>query len=72
MIGLLEDDVKKWKNFKKIRSKIDEKTIKIKVKDREEARKKGDFKLADTIRKELESSGIIIEDKDDKTIWKYK
>ena len=40
MIGLLEDDVKKWKNFKKIRSKIDEKTIKIKVKDREEARKK--------------------------------
>ena len=72
MIGLLEDDVKKWKNFKKIRSKIDEKTIKIKVKDREEARKKGDYKLADSIRKDLERNGVIIEDKGNSTIWKYK
>ena len=34
--------------------------------------KKGDYKLADSIRKDLESSGVIIEDKGDKTTWKYK
>jgi len=28
--------------------------------------------LADIIRKELEDSGVIIEDKQDKTTWKYK
>ena len=72
LIGLLEEDLSSWKKFKKIRSKIDEKTIQKKIEGRDQARKKGDFKLADTIRKELENSGIIIEDKDDKTIWKYK
>ena len=46
--------------------------IENKIKDRGQARKKGDFKLADNIRKELESSGVIIEDKGNKTIWKYK
>ena len=46
--------------------------IRGKIKDRNEARKKGDYKLADIIRKELEDSGVIIEDKQDKTTWKYK
>jgi len=72
LIGLLEEDLKTWKKFKKIKSKIDEKTIKSKIKDRENARKKGDYKLADGIRKDLESNGVIIEDKGDKTTWKYK
>ena len=72
LIGLLEEDLETWKKFKKTKSKIDEKTIKNKIKDRENARKKGDYKLADSIRKDLESSGVIIEDKDDKTTWKYK
>ena len=34
--------------------------------------KKGNYKLADTLRKELEDNGIIIEDKQNKTTWKYK
>ena len=72
LIGLLEEDLETWKHFKKTRSKIDEKTIKNKIKEREQARKKEDYKLADSIRKELESSGVIIEDKDNKTVWKYK
>ena len=72
LIGLLEEDLETWKKFKKIKSKIDEKTIKSKIKDRENARKKGDYKLADSIRKDLEGSGVIIEDKGDKTNWKYK
>ena len=71
-IGLLEEDKKTWENFKKFKAKIDENFITQKIKDRDEARKNGDYKLADTIRKELENSGVIIEDKQDKTTWKYK
>ena len=56
----------------KTKSKIDEKTIKNKIKDRENARKKGDYNLADNIRKDLENNDVIIEDKGDKTTWKYK
>ena len=72
LIGLLEEDLETWNKFKKARSKIDQKTIQSKIKDRDLARKKGDYKLADIIRKELESKGVIIEDKNNKTIWKYK
>ena len=72
LIGLLEEDIEIWNKFKKTRSKIDEKTIRNKINDRELARNKGDYKLADSIREELESSGVIIEDKDNKTTWKYK
>ena len=70
-IGLLEDK-KTWEEFKKSKSKVDENFIKQKINDRNDARLKGNYKLADTLRKELEDSGVIIEDKQDKTIWKYK
>ena len=72
LIGLLEEDKESWDNFKKSKAKIDEKFINKKIKDRNDARKKGDYKLADVIRKELEENVIIIEDKQNKTIWKYK
>ena len=72
LIGLLEEDLTIWKKFKKSKSKIDENTIKNKIKDRDKARKKGDYKLADNIRKELDTNGVIIEDRGDQTIWKYK
>ena len=68
----MEENLENWKNFKKNKSKIDEKTIKNKIKDRENARKKGDYKLADSIRNDLEDNGVIIEDKGDTTFWKYK
>ena len=72
LIGLLEEDKQSWENFKKSKVKIDETFINKKIKDRNAARKKGDYQLADVIRKELEDNGIIIEDKQDKTTWKYK
>ena len=34
--------------------------------------KKGNYKLADNLRKELEDNGVIIEDKQNKTTWKYR
>jgi Cysteinyl-tRNA synthetase len=70
-IGLLEDK-KSWEEFKKSKSKVDENFINKKIKDRNDARKKGNYELADTLRKELENKGVIIEDKQDKTTWKYE
>ena len=72
LIGLLEDDKKSWEDFKKSKAKVDQNFINQKIMDRNSARKKGNYKLADTIRKELEDNGVAIEDKQDKTIWKYK
>ena len=70
-IGLLENK-QSWQDFKKSKVKVDENFIKQKIRDRNEARKNGNYKLADVLRKELDDSGVIIEDKQDKTIWKYK
>ena len=72
LIGLLEEDKKTWESFKKSKAKVDESFINQKIKDRNAARKKGNYKLADTIRKELDDKGVVIEDKQDKTTWKYK
>ena len=71
-IGLLEEDKQLWENFKKSKVKVNENFINQKIKDRNEARKKGNYKLADILRKELEDKNVIIEDKQNKTTWKYK
>ena len=71
-IGLLDEDKHSWENFKKSKIKVDEIFINQKIKDRNEARKIGNYKLADTLRKELEDNGIIIEDMQKQTTWKYK
>jgi len=72
LIGLLEEDKQSWEDFKKSKAKVDESFINKKIKDRNIARERGDYKLADVIRGELEDSGVMIEDKQDKTTWKYK
>ena len=71
-IGLLSDTKKKWIEFKKSKSKISEKEILSKVKERNEARDNKNYKLADKIRNELLDKGVSIEDKDGKTTWKFK
>ena len=71
-IGLFSENKQSWQNFKKFRTKIDENLINQKIQDRNNARKRGDYKLADNIRKELEANNVIIEDKQDQTTWKYK
>ncbi len=72
LVGLLEEDKKSWEDFKKSKAKVDEKFIHQRIKDRNRARNDGNYKLADSIRKELESKGVIIEDKQKQTAWKYK
>ena len=43
-----------------------------KIEERTVAKNKGNFSLADKIRDELLSEGILIEDQKGKTIWKFK
>ncbi|MBI4847824.1 MAG: cysteine--tRNA ligase [Nitrospirae bacterium] len=49
-----------------------EESLLLKIAERQEARKQKDWAKADTIRKELEAKGIILEDKKDGTTWKVK
>ena len=72
MIGLLEEDKESWENYKKSKAKVDKSFITQKIIERNEARKKGNYKLADLVRKELEDNGVLIEDKKNETTWKYK
>jgi len=39
---------------------------------RDNARENKDHKQADRIRDELSDKGVLIEDKDGKTLWKFK
>ena len=45
-------------------------TILSKLKDRDIAKKSGNYKLADKIRDELFKQGIVLEDTKNGTIWK--
>ena len=71
-VGLLNENQKEWKEFKKEKLNITDDEINQKILERNIARKNKDFKKADEIRDELEDKGVLIEDKDDKTHWKFK
>ena len=71
-IGLLNENKKIWDQFKRNKSMISEDEIQKKINDRNSARKNKDYKAADEIRNELLDKGVLIEDKGDKTLWKYK
>ena len=72
LIGLFNESVEIRNRFKKSKSTVSEKIILSKIKDREQAKKSGDYKLADKIRDELNKEGIDIKDEKGKTIWNYK
>ena len=72
LIGLFNLNKDEWEKFKKIKIDISETFILKKINDRLIAKQKGDFKLADQIRNELLSKGVVIEDQKEKTIWKLK
>ena len=71
-IGLLNENKNSWDKFKQSKSMISEEEIKQKITERNNARKNKDYKAADKIRDELLDKGVLIEDKDDKTLWKFK
>jgi len=72
LIGLFDLTKNEWEELKKVDKDISEEFIEKKIKERLVAKQKGDYKLADKIRVELASKGVIIEDKKEKTTWKFK
>ena len=62
----------KWLEIKKSNLGLSEKEILNKINERKNARNNKNYKLADQIRDELLDKGVLIEDKNGKTIWKYK
>ena len=71
-IGVLNENKNQWVSFKKIKINISEDEILKKIKDRNLARENKNYQEADKIRDYLLDKGILIEDKDGKTIWKIK
>jgi cysteinyl-tRNA synthetase len=71
-IGLLHESKEEWLNHKKGKIEISEKEIENKIDLRNKARADKNYKEADNIRNYLSDKGVLIEDKDGKTIWKFK
>jgi cysteinyl-tRNA synthetase len=71
-IGLLNETKEEWLSHKKEKANITEKEIENKIDLRNKARANKDYKEADNIRNFLLDKGVLIEDKDGKTIWKFK
>ena len=72
LLGLFNLSKSQWEVLKRKNISISESDIIKKIEERNVAKNKGDFLLADKIRDELLGKGILIEDKKDKTIWKLK
>ena len=72
LIGIFNEKKDVLVKKKQSLAKVDEKYILEKIEVRTQARKSGDYALADKIREELFKNGIVIEDKQNKTEWKYK
>ena len=72
LIGLFNISKEEWENRKKSNIKVSEDYILKKIAERAKAKKEKKFAFADQIRKDLLDQGIVIEDQQDKTIWKLK
>ncbi len=71
-VGLLNENREQWQEFKKKRVSLSESEIENMIDLRNNARENKDYNEADRIRNELLDKGVLIEDKDGKTLWKLK
>ncbi len=71
-VGLLNESKENWLKFKISKALISEKEIFQKIQERNKARENKNYEDADKIRNELLDKGVLIEDKDGKTTWKFK
>ena len=72
VIGIFNESKETLEKRKKTSANVDEKFILEQIEARVQARKLGNYKLADKIRDDLLKNGIVIEDNQNKTEWKYK
>ena len=71
-IGLMNETSDQWNEFKKNRVSITKSEIENLLSLRDKARENKNYKEADKIRDMLLDKGVLIEDKDGKTLWKFK
>ena len=71
LLGLFNKDQNAWNNSKGKKS-LSKEEIEIFISERNVARDKKDFKKSDEIRDILNDKGVLIEDDQNKTSWKYK
>ena len=71
-IGLLQETKEEWLDYKKGKVDISKEEIENKIELRNKSRADKDYREADIIRNYLLDKGVLIEDKDGKTIWKFK
>jgi len=71
-VGLLSETRQQWLDIKKNKISISQKDILAKIDLRDKARLNKNYEEADKIRDELLDKGVLIEDKDGKTLWKFK
>ncbi len=72
LIGLFNETTAEREKYKKSKIKISEEMILKKIKERVQAKKVGNYTLADKIREDLSKEGIDIKDEKGTTIWNYK
>ena len=71
-VGLLNETKEDWLKFKQSKVSISESEILFKINQRNKARINKNYDEADKIRNDLLDKGVLIEDKDGKTVWKFK
>ncbi len=71
-VGLLKESKEEWTKFKKSKVLISVNEILKKIDMRNKARENKNYEEADKLRDELLDKGVLIEDKDGKTSWKFK
>jgi len=70
ILGILQEDPNSWLKIGQAQDEVDSETIEKLIESRNKARANKDFEMADSIRDELGSMGIEIEDTSTGTIWK--
>ena len=71
-LGILMHTSSEWLSWGKEKLSIDEKQIELLISERKSARDNGNFEKADKIRNDLEQKGILLEDNEGKTTWRFK
>ena len=69
---MLKESKEEWTKFKKSKVLISVNEILKKIDMRNKARENKNYEEADKLRDELLDKGVLIEDKDGKTSWKFK
>ncbi len=72
LLGILQEDAEAWLGYGQGGDDVDAGKIEALLVKRQDAKKAKDFALADSIRREIEDMGILVEDTAQGPVWKKK